>query len=286
MVATVVEARTGKPATGRAELQSFTGRTWTQPLEEGRTTFRMPGYLGVDPDPQVLPLTKVRFLPAADTVQASGGESQGLSVTVRRATTTTSVTLSRSNPTADRPATATVRVEAPASASSPEGDVQVAVVKDDRYSFLGTAELHATARGVSEGSFVLDDPVFRTAGTAVLSTHYVGTSNHVGGLGTDQTLTVRPERATASVSTKLSVSSRRTGKATVTISAGRVVPTGKVTVRDGSRTLRTATLTTRSRGRATLTLPKLSRRTHTISVTYAGNDDVKPVTRSYRLKVR
>ncbi|MEH3032779.1 MAG: Ig-like domain repeat protein, partial [Aeromicrobium erythreum] len=150
----------------------------------------------------------------------------------------------------------------------------------------GVGRLRPAEPGASVATVVLDGDLADVPGTRSVVAALGPTDNFAGSESAPVTLTIRPARVSASVSTKLSVSSRRTGKATVTISAGRVVPTGKVTVRDGSRTLRTATLTTRSRGRATLTLPKLSRRTHTISVTYAGNDDVKPVTRSYRVTVR
>lgn len=66
-------------------------------------------------------------------------------------------------------------------------------------------------------------------------------------------------------------------------SAGRT-PTGRVLVRIGSRTVRTATL---KNGRATVTLPKQSRRrTHQVTVKYLGSSTVKPSSRSTTWRVR
>lgn len=71
---------------------------------------------------------------------------------------------------------------------------------------------------------------------------------------------------------KISVGKR--GKATVTVTASGLVPTGKITVREGKRVLGTATLTAGHRGRITIKLSKRPKGKHTLTATYAGSADV------------
>lgn len=79
-------------------------------------------------------------------------------------------------------------------------------------------------------------------------------------------------------STTIGIPSRLLAKAgtplsyTVIVLAKGQVPTGAVTIRDGSKTIATATLTTANKGHVTVKLPLLSRGVHKLSASYAGSD--------------
>ncbi|MFJ4851050.1 MULTISPECIES: Ig-like domain repeat protein [unclassified Streptomyces] len=130
-----------------------------------------------------------------------------------------------------------------------------------------------------------------TRGTAVLDSHgkaSVALSSHLpvgthtltvsyagnGGLYTS-TATVRltVTKATAAVSTShpTSVSHTKQAKVSVKVTASGTVPSGKVQVFDGSKVVATHTL---SGGKATVTLPKLKKGTHTLHVRYLGSTTV------------
>lgn len=70
---------------------------------------------------------------------------------------------------------------------------------------------------------------------------------------------------------------RRSGKATVRVTASRV-PTGQVLVQDKGRTIGRATLSASHRGRVTVRLPKLKKGVHKLVVKYLGSSTVRPST--------
>lgn len=99
-------------------------------------------------------------------------------------------------------------------------------------------------------------------------------------------------KASSTTTLKLSKSTiKRTKRATATITVKAVgvpagyAPTGKVTVYDGSKKLKTVTLTASSKGIVKVKLPKLKAKKHTIKVTYAGSADVAASKASKKLKV-
>ncbi|MFT3860134.1 Ig-like domain-containing protein [Micropruina sp.] len=80
---------------------------------------------------------------------------------------------------------------------------------------------------------------------------------------------------------------KKKGTAKVTVSTSATSkPTGTVTVVDGSTTIATGKLTSKKKGVISITLPKLKKGKHTLTVNYAGTDLVKASTKSYTLSVK
>jgi hypothetical protein len=73
---------------------------------------------------------------------------------------------------------------------------------------------------------------------------------------------------------KKKIKAGKRGKATVTVKANGLVPTGKVTIREGRKVLGTATLKVSDKGKVTITLKKRPLGKHTIVATYAGSGAV------------
>lgn len=99
-------------------------------------------------------------------------------------------------------------------------------------------------------------------------------------------------KASSTTALKLSKSKIKRTKqvtATITVKAAGVptgyVPTGTVTIYDGSKKLKTVTLTASSKGTVKVKLPKLKAKKHTIKVSYAGNADVASSKASKKLTV-
>ena len=68
------------------------------------------------------------------------------------------------------------------------------------------------------------------------------------------------------------------GKVTVTVKSSGIVPTGKVTIREGRKVLGTAKLKAGDKGKVTITLARRPAGKHTLVATYAGSDAVGPAT--------
>ncbi|WP_435742381.1 Ig-like domain-containing protein [Nocardioides sp. SYSU DS0663] len=84
---------------------------------------------------------------------------------------------------------------------------------------------------------------------------------------------------------KFAVSSKRPGKAIVTVGADNPVAGGKVVITDKGRRLGTGTVN--SAGRATVALPKLARGKHVLVAKFGGTSGVKPSTsKRYVVTVR
>lgn len=96
-----------------------------------------------------------------------------------------------------------------------------------------------------------------------------------------------PVKVTPSVSFKLSSSSVKAGrnaKAIVVIKAkGVSAPIGKITIKKGSKTLRTVTLRASDKGRRTIVVPKLKKGKHTLRIVYSGGGSVKGKSSSTRI---
>lgn len=67
-------------------------------------------------------------------------------------------------------------------------------------------------------------------------------------------------------------STQQAGVRVVVSSTAGIVPTGKVTILDGTRRLRTVALTTTSKGTASFKLPRLARGTHRLVARYVGDN--------------
>ncbi|MFE2430951.1 Ig-like domain repeat protein [Streptomyces sp. NPDC059373] len=135
-----------------------------------------------------------------------------------------------------------------------------------------------------DGSVVANKDV--AAGT--LSTTFTGlaagsysvslTADNLVGAGDAATWTGTVSAVQSTSTTKASAPKTaygKTPKVAVTVtSAGSAVPTGKVTVKEGTKTLGTGTLG--SSGKASVSLPKtLKVATHTLTVSYAGDANTK-----------
>ncbi|WP_313408255.1 Ig-like domain repeat protein [Aeromicrobium sp.] len=91
----------------------------------------------------------------------------------------------------------------------------------------------------------------------------------------------KPAKAAASVSVSSAakVSTRVAPKVTVRVAAsGGVVPQGRLRVRRGGVTVATTQLTVASKGRATVTIPRMKRGKQWISAVFDGSSTVKPGT--------
>jgi len=90
---------------------------------------------------------------------------------------------------------------------------------------------------------------------------------------TSAVVTVKVAKATPTVSVVAprSVAKGKYASLTVKVSATGVTPTGKVTVKDGKKSVKTVTL---KNGKATVKLPKLKAGKHKLVVTYSGSSTV------------
>lgn len=110
------------------------------------------------------------------------------------------------------------------------------------------------------------------AGTHAVSVVYHGTSQIAQATADAGTVTVT--KVTPGVVGKLAatkVTTGQSGKVAVTVTAAGVTgPTGKVTVKAGSKSV-SVTLKAADKGKVTVTLPKLPAGKHAVSVVYAGD---------------
>lgn len=112
-----------------------------------------------------------------------------------------------------------------------------------------------------------------------------------GVTGSKASATVNVAKASSKTTLSLpkSVKKSKRATATITISGSGLpdgyAPTGKVTIYDGSKKLKTLTLSASAKGTVTVKLPKLKAKKHTIKVSYAGDANLKSSKTSKKLKV-
>ena len=114
---------------------------------------------------------------------------------------------------------------------------------------------------------------FRVGGHGAMKqylTPYVGLFATKAGTSTDQGTKVR-----STTTAKYTLKAGKRGKATVTVTAGKV-PTGDLVVTDKGKVVARAKLAPGHRGRLTITLPKMKKGKHTLVVKYLGSRQVKP----------
>ncbi|MFI6338540.1 Ig-like domain repeat protein [Streptomyces sp. NPDC050535] len=150
-------------------------------------------------------------------------------------------------------------------------------------SVTGTHGVVATGKvTVKEGSTTLGTGTLSAGKVSVpLSNHLkVGshslTVSYSGGSklnasATTAKLTVGKATPTVTKTAPASVSHTARAKVAVKVTATGTTPTGKVRIYEGSRLIATATL---SAGKATVTLPKLGKGSHTLHANYAGSTTV------------
>lgn len=100
-------------------------------------------------------------------------------------------------------------------------------------------------------------------------------------------------QSSATVASKLKVAldasiknHAKKGKVTLTLSAGRRIPTGKIQIVDGTKLVKTVSLTAERKGKLTTTLSKLSKGTHTLVFIYKGTGTIKPTVTKVKVKVK
>lgn len=113
----------------------------------------------------------------------------------------------------------------------------------------------------------------------------------VGVAESEASATVTVAKASSKTTLSLPTSVKASKQATATIKIGGTglpkgyAPTGKVTVYDGSKKLKTVSLAKSAKGTVKVKLPKLKVATHTIKVSYSGDANLKSSSASKKLKV-
>lgn len=113
----------------------------------------------------------------------------------------------------------------------------------------------------------------------------------VGVAESEASATVTVAKASSKTTLSLPTSVKASKQATATIKIGGTglpkgyAPTGKVTVYDGSKKLKTVSLAKSAKGTVEVKLPKLKVATHTIKVSYSGDANLKSSSASKKLKV-
>ena len=97
--------------------------------------------------------------------------------------------------------------------------------------------------------------------------------------------TVVATQATATITGKATKTIKSTvkGKFAVTVKATGVTPTGSVSIKEGSKVL--ASSKAIKSGKLTVTLPKLKKGSHKLTITYNGSETVKAGTKTVTIKV-
>ncbi|WIB35556.1 Ig-like domain repeat protein [Curtobacterium sp. MCJR17_043] len=141
---------------------------------------------------------------------------------------------------------------------------------------LGTAQV--AAAGTATVSFV------PKAASYKLSAVYVGKAS--GTTVTSPTVSAAAAKGTATVTVSAikSVKASAKAKVAVRVSGAGSVPTGTVTVKEGSKKLASGTVSSKD-GRVTVTLPKLKAGTHKLTVSYGGSTTWNSASKAATLKV-
>ncbi|WP_222704500.1 Ig-like domain-containing protein [Aeromicrobium massiliense] len=249
-----VTVKDGTQVVGRAELRSTDRGTVRVPVSarpSGSRTLRV----------ELAGSTNVA--PAATTLQ----------VTVAKASPTLSARVTRSLVVGSRGELA-VTVTAPG--LTPAGGVTV----KDGSTIVGRGTLTGASRGTVRVPLAP-----RRAGTRAYTVVFAG-SGHVGSRSVSARLGVAKARSKVALAPRGRITAKRKAKISVRVSAAGVVPTGRVTVRSGSKIVGVATLTARDRGLRVITIKGLPRGKRTLTVTYSGSAQINGATGRRVLAVR
>ncbi|MGH1564682.1 M14 family zinc carboxypeptidase [Mumia sp. DW29H23] len=178
-----------------------------------------------------------------------------------------------------------------AGASGAVASVGVTVTKDGAAS-AGSGKVDVLVDGRKVGTAALDKQgranvrlaAFATAGTKVVTARYQGS----GGVGavTSAPVVLKVTKAKASVAVKVTpkkVTTKKRAKVAITVTAKGVNANGTALVKVGSRTF---AVKVNANGKASVKLPRLSKGTKKVTVTYLGNDNVLSVKKVVTIKVR
>jgi hypothetical protein len=188
-----------------------------------------------------------------------GSSSPSLSQTVTQATTTTTLT------SAPNPSSAGQAVTFTATVISSTGGIPTGTVNfKDGNTVLGSSPLNAAG----SAAFVTSS---LSAGSHTIKAVYAGTASYSGSTSANLKQVVNPAPK-APTTTSLTSSPNPSGVGqSVTFTAtvtGSGTPTGKVTFKDGGKSLGTATL---SGGVAAFSTSSLKQGSHSITATYSGD---------------
>ncbi len=203
-----------------------------------------------------------------------GSTSESTDLTVTAADTSVALSLSASSATYPKSVTARVAVTAD---GTPAGTIQVrsgSTVIASKAAAAGTVSI--TLPVLKPGSYGLT-AVFVPAAGSDLS----GAVSPVAKLAV-----AKAKSSTGAKLTKGTIKANQNAKIKVSLKASGVTPTGTVTIKAGSKTLKKVTFSTKHKGVRTVTLPKQKAGTYKITVTYGGSALVAPsksVTRTLKV---
>jgi hypothetical protein len=187
------------------------------------------------------------------------GSIGALSYAVAKATPTVTATWPSSRPIYGR--SFTVQAAVTAHGLTPSGVVSV------KY---GTKTLTSKALVSGKATLTVSGTAL-TPGSRNLTLSYAGSANVTAG-STPKTLMVlkAPSKTTDALSSTR-VPHTSAAKLAVRVTATGTIPTGTIRVYDGSRLIKTVTLTASARGKIVITLPKLRVGRHKIHAAYSGS---------------
>lgn len=205
-----------------------------------------------------------------------GGDAQLVTLDLSPVASQTELTLAKTSTTFGAANTGSIKVSA--------GDAPVSAKAVVTVDGKQPQTVQIGSSGI--GSFSL--PATLTAGKHTVEAT-VTPGAGVAGSKASATVTVAKASSKTTLSLPKSVKKSKQATATIKISGsglpGGYAPTGKVTVYDGSKKLKTVTLSASAKGTVKVKLPKLKAKKHTIKVSYAGDSNLKSSKTSKKLKV-
>ena len=123
-----------------------------------------------------------------------------------------------------------------------------------------------------------------SAGKHTFTVSYSGSKTVRPSTKSISTTVVKAKSAVKAAFVDSTISAKVAARLKIAVTAG-LTPTGTLTVKDGTKTIKTVKLASANGGKITVTLPKLKAGTHTISVGYGGNSALLTSKASVRLSV-
>jgi hypothetical protein len=164
-----------------------------------------------------------------------------------------------------------------ATVRTPTGPATGTIVLKDGGRVVGVGTLSARSKGTTRVPISI-----MLAGARTLTATYSGTAIVASATASLRTTV---SRAPVAINARASaLKAKRAGTVTVTLRAASLTPTGRVTVKLGSRVVGTATLTTAQRGTARIRIKRIPRGKRVLTVAYSGDRQV--LARTTRLPVR
>lgn len=243
-------------ATGSVSLEGLPGDAITAPVVDGVATLTVPATLAAG-------AYTVRAVYGGDGVFSSS-TSAATALTVTKVAAVVTVTAPRT--TYGKPAKITV-VVTDATGRPAAGKVT-----------LGGAGAAVTATLTSAGTAVVALPKTLAVATYGLTARYAGSANVAGASATARLTVARGTVSRVAAKVTTVPTTRATGRVavTVTTASGLATPTGKVTVTVQRGSVRKVVTATLRYGKATPSLPRLTKGTWRVSVSYSGSTTYAP----------